>query len=448
MSIQIQIKEIFPEGIIDGPNQYCDEKYTDRHLKAFPPENAFMLNNKGKDIIEINEKEPHKNIRRIFELPREKYTKYENDQINSFFKFIEENNVKNKKDESKQLILPEYFKISMILRFLQATCFNYNKSLEYLSNHISWRKSFFPFKFKSHISEILNSGFIYMYGRDKRFRPVIILDPKIYIKNEKKYSFTEWLQAIIYFMEYLIKWLVISGQLENWIIITDLRDVSLFSLPSDIKEFLKVMQSNYRARLYINYIIGMNFILRGIWAIVKTWLDPETNKKIQILGSTEFDPLFKQINPSQIEKKFNGLADNLTNDFFPPHRPLNDNLLLKDDPPYSELLYSEEEYEELLKNSTVTTPSPYYLEKKKKEREEFERQKELLTQIENERLIEEQRKKDEAIRNYIKKLENENNSKSNSINKEISSNFDKKYLKVHKFKIKIVSSICDSPFAK
>ena len=47
----------------------------------------------------------------------------------------------------------------------------------------------------SKIVEILNKGFIYIYGRDNRFRPLIICQAKIFEKHEKEYQIEELLQA-------------------------------------------------------------------------------------------------------------------------------------------------------------------------------------------------------------------------------------------------------------
>lgn len=444
-------KPIFPDGLISGENEYIKEKYIQQHLDVIPTQQMYLLKLKPHDFIEINEKDPKKSIRRIFDLDQSYYTNFEKDHLIKFDKFLDEYNEKQKelKNYKSIVIIPKNLEGNIILRFLQSTCFNYTKTLEYLDNHIQWKKSFFPFRFDKHLSEILNSGFIYCFGRDKRFRPILVLSPKVYIANEKKYSFEQWLESIIYFMEYLIQNLLIPGQLENWIIITDLKDVSLLGMPSDMSKFLKVMQSNYRARLYINYLLGMNFVLRGIWALIRNLLDPETNKKIQILSSSEFNIILKQANPSQVEKKFGGNCENIVNNFFPPRKPESNEFLLKDDPELSTLLYNKDEYRAMLINGKLTCPSPYVIEEIKQELELEEARKRenerTLREAEEKRIQEEKRIKDEKIREFMAKIEAENRTHNKIINKEFN-NKDKKYLTVNNNKISIKINISPSPF--
>ena len=248
---------IIPSGIIKNNDIFSNMDYIDRHVRCFSPEEAFLMKNSPEDIVTPNDN-PKKVIRRIFSLIDNNWSDYEKTQLKDFRKYLISN-------ESKfQVNIPEDFSEEIILRFLQATQFNFQKSNEYLHNHIKWKEIYFPFELNKNIIEILSSGFLYSYGRDKQFRPIVILNTSIYIKNKSQYPYDDWLKAIIYFLEYLIHHLLIPGTVEDWCVISDMRGVSMFSFPSELNDFIKVMQSNYRARLKTNFIIGMNFILRGM----------------------------------------------------------------------------------------------------------------------------------------------------------------------------------------
>lgn len=388
-------KSILPNGIIEGKNLFDNEEYDYVNMLAAPSEEAYLLKTTEEDVITMNEK-LIKSIRRIFSV-KNQWLPHEIQELKSFQSYLI---TFNKDYPEEQLIIPESVTESDILRFLQATGFKYSKTIEYIKNNIEWRASYFPFTLTEPIIDILKSGFLYTYGRDHRFRPILIINPKVYLKNDKNYSYADWLHAIIYFMEYLIHHLLIPGQVESWSMITDLRGVSVFNLPSEVKDFLKVMQSNYRARLKTNYLLGMGMILRGLWIVVSSMLDPETNKKIKILASKGFDDIFEAINRSQVEAKFEGSSPNLIENYFPPSIPQDrENLNMKI--PKNEQLHSREQYIKLLNEGKIVTPSPFIIAELENEKESEEKKKH---ELERQAYLEELRLAKEAKEKYEQKL--------------------------------------------
>ncbi len=77
------------------------------------------------------------------------------------------------------------------------------------------------------------------------------------------------------------------------------------------------MQNNYRARLYKGYIVNAPWTFSAVWIAVKNFIEESTASKISVVsGST--DPKMKtHINLEQLEQKYGGEADNVT-DFWPP----------------------------------------------------------------------------------------------------------------------------------
>ncbi len=235
-------------------------------------------------------------------------------------------------------------------------------------NHLEWRKTYFPFSITNKASEILNNGFIYVHGRDIYFRPIIVINARYYVNNMTKYTYDDWLCCVIYFMEYMIKNLLIPGQIENWNIITDLNGVSLLTFPSDMKKMMGVLSSNYRCRLYVNFILGMGSILNVLWKIVKAFLDETSVRKIRFIKKGEYKELFEFINEEQIEKKYGGKAQDINENFFPPIMPTNRYTR------NNEYIINEIEYENYIKQGKLTTISPYYLKRKDEETKILEKQ--------------------------------------------------------------------------
>lgn len=315
-------KNILPKNVLSNNQPYENNKYLNLMNNCIHPEEAYRLKLNKDLVIEHNLSIPKKSIRRIFNVLNNEWLPFEKEELNSYYNYLKLNifNNNNKKynlnvddfDLTTKLINnnKSYSNLliseQLILRFLYATSFNHDKTSEYLVNYIQWHKDFFPFEFTDNIKKLLNIGFIYFFGRDKQLRQIFVIDASIYIKYEKKFTYDEWLKTLIFFIEFLIHNLTIPGQIENWLIICDLRNCSVLGLPSDLKRFMKVMQSNYRSRLKTIYLIGMGFFLKSLWNIVKNMLDPETNKKVKILGDKNFNEIFENISKCQIEKKFEG----------------------------------------------------------------------------------------------------------------------------------------------
>jgi hypothetical protein len=335
--------------------------YNIEHLKVItPPEEAYLFFPNDFQIVEVDKKHPDKILRRIFEgnndtLPVEK-TKL----ANLYQEIEKHNNTKSKKNHS-QVIFPAGWKEFDTLRFHQATGYKSNMTIQLLIDHFEWRQSYFPFSLTPAAFELLNKGFIYVQGREHQFRPIFIVNAKFYVDNMDKYVYDDWLACIVFFMEYMIKNLLIPGQVENWNIISDVCGVSLLGLPKDMKRFMNVLQSNYRCRLYVNFIYGMGTFLGLLWNMVKVFLDETSLKKIRMLKKGQFKDILTLVNPEQLEQKYGGTAPDVKENFFPPIFPSNH--YLKDDK--SKILVSEEVYKDCLKTKVIV-PSPFFLEREAK----------------------------------------------------------------------------------
>ena len=93
------------------------------------------------------------------------------------------------------------------------------------------------------------------------------------------------------------------------------------------------------------------------WSIIKKFVTPSTERKIKILKPNNLNELFFYINPTQIEKKFGGMAEDIKSFYFPPIFPSN-NYLLPNEKKNS-ILLDEEVYNALLKNNKEMVRSPY-----------------------------------------------------------------------------------------
>lgn len=79
-----------------------------------------------------------------------------------------------------------------------------------------------------------------------------------------------------------------------------------------LKRATEIDDSFYNERLLHLYVINAGFFFSTIWAIVKTWLDPITRDKVQIVGSNYLSTLRQTIDDSQIPVELGGTREHFS----------------------------------------------------------------------------------------------------------------------------------------
>jgi len=129
-------------------------------------------------------------------------------------------------------------------------------------------------------------------------------------------------------------------------------------MPKELKTLMSILQSNYRCRLYVMYIVNVSLFVKVLWKTINILLDPSTQRKIKLLqGEAEMErEIFKIINRKQIEKRFGGLAENIEGRFFPPIFPSDEYFTSAED---ENALIDDEMYVEISKNNPMLKKSPF-----------------------------------------------------------------------------------------
>ena len=397
---------------MEDPYYLKDTKLLELYKKCLPPKDAYYYFPKGDEIIIHNPKKPNKSLRRVYyNVP---YTDQEKKWIEEFKQLI---------NSHPEIQLPDFFEDYLLLAFIYSTCCNLQESYKRVVDYLKFSNSTFPVVIKpnSKLIEILNRGFVYIYGRDNRFRPIIICQCKIFQKFYKNYQTEEILQAVYFLCQFVVNNMLIPGQIESWVFIINISGVSVLSLPEPIKKMIPALSNFFLARLYKNYIMGLNFISRIIYKIACNFLDDVTVAKINVLDSMKDPKLFEIIRKDNIEQQFGGTAPNLPvdseNGFFPPRMPSD--YFIKENENPNNILISEDEYINKYKNGQISerTVSPYIYEKLKKEEIE-ENNNKFETVEETQEIIPKSINNSEQKKSTIK-IEKYNNEDQEIIRKEI-----------------------------
>lgn len=134
---------------------------------------------------------------------------------------------------------------------------------------------------------------------------------------------------LCFLLEYVVEHMLLPGQIENWVVLTDLGKNGIGNMSvSSLKQVLKMLQSNYKCRLAINYIVNPPKSIWVLWSCIKPFLDDVTIDKIKIANSSYSQEMLSFFNPSQVEEKYGGKAPNLEH-YWPPTVP-SDQFACKD----------------------------------------------------------------------------------------------------------------------
>ena len=343
---------------LEDPFYLKDPILLDLFEKCKPPKDAYLYFPKGEEIIVINQKNPESSYRKIYyNVP---YSEMEKNYINKLKEII---------NQHPEIKLPDFFDDEFLLRFLLADDCELNKVFKRLKKYIEWSNKTFPIVMqpKSRTVEILNKGFVYVYGRDCKFRPILIFRLEEFVKYQKVYSVQEVLEAGVLLGQFVINHMLLPGHVERWNLLVNLRKTTLLSLPEHIKKLLPIMNEGFISRLHKTYVIGMNFFFRLLYKIVCAFLHESTVKKIKILDGKKDQSMFEEIRKDNVETNMGGTAPNARigeeNGIFPPRMPTEKFLL--DSQRREDILISEEEYIKKYKNGEIPKDfvSPFILAK-------------------------------------------------------------------------------------
>ena len=291
-----------------------DPELKKRHLKALPNDIMYRYFPNENDIL-IKNKNPKDNYRFIFNGMDK--TPYEKEKLEELTKYIAE------KEKDINNFFPEWWLESDTLRFLQATNYDIKKTHTLIKENIKYSKQTIKIIDKR-IRFILNYGFIYMYGRDMHFRPVIIVEvnKSCELMDKLKYTFDELNQAMIFFVNYIINFILLPGQIENWIMICDLKSVGVGKL-GQFKSILNTL-NRFRGRVFRNYILNLGTFMRAAASGVLSILGSSSAKKIIMVENGKYEVMQQYIRKENLQIKYGGSAPNVIygeDNLFPPIVP-------------------------------------------------------------------------------------------------------------------------------
>ncbi|ETB60894.1 hypothetical protein YYC_01857 [Plasmodium yoelii 17X] len=216
--------------------------------------------------------------------------------------------------KNKCLKINKSFFENECLRYLYSAQFDFAKAFDLIKNNYEFRLSdILPIN-ESDIIEYINKGIMYWHGRDKKCRPIIIIN----LLNIELLDIQKLTNLFFFCFEFFLKYLCIPGKVENYISLIDCSGISISKFPmSTFMRLLEIMNSKYRCRLFRMYIIDAPKIFKSFGKSFLNFAPSYMTKKLKILDGNYSSYLREEILETQLEKKYGGIQENKDNAYYP-----------------------------------------------------------------------------------------------------------------------------------
>jgi len=175
----------------------------------------------------------------------------------------------------------------MATRYLSRARGDVKKAIKLMEATQAWRSSYFgagPVT-DAQVLEDLKLGIVYFTGRDKSLRPAIIVRPmRIPSQWYKDKCIDRFIRILIFCMEYMLRYMLLPGRVENLNLIVDLKGLGITQVPiAALTDVYKVMSHHYVGRAYRFYIVNMGGVLSYLASPVKSLMTDRQRQKICIV---------------------------------------------------------------------------------------------------------------------------------------------------------------------
>ncbi|KAL4454942.1 hypothetical protein ABPG74_006324 [Tetrahymena malaccensis] len=282
-----------------------EDAYELDYLK--PPLEAHLINHDSQYIHSVDKKGKH--TRRIFY--NQEFNEYEKEKIKEFRQLLKD----------QQIALPTEWSNLKILKCIYNEQFNKKDFINLVKKHIKWLNDFaLQNPSEETIEKFLKRGVMYTFGRDNLFRPIVFVNSYMIQGDSNNINDMNAINgALCKLLSTVQKNMFLEGKVENWIICIDTNYCGLSDLDFKvIQKIIECMVANYTCILHKLIILNPSWSFRQCWKIISAFIPSDSQDKIEFITSEEFYKLVEiGISPDQIEKKYGGNHDNLTQ-YWPP----------------------------------------------------------------------------------------------------------------------------------
>ena len=131
---------------------------------------------------------------------------------------------------------------------------------------------------------MLNMGGIYIHGRGKNLRPIIIVNVDKLLEHQELFGKDniDLIYLIFFIMEYVDKFMMIPGRIENFLLIIDCLNIGVFNAPFNLfKRLMSIITDYYQCRSRQIFCLNAGTMFKTvIWKSIS--VDEDTKGKVVI----------------------------------------------------------------------------------------------------------------------------------------------------------------------
>lgn len=208
--------------------------------------------------------------------------------------------------------LPDFAGVQA-LRLLQHVNFSIPRALQLIQMIRTERVGRLPLTEES-VLEDLRSGFMYLHGRDRRCRPCVVI--RLARMGEMQADMERAVRLVIFVLEYAIRYAMVPGRVENWVVVLDLENVmqtvSMLHLSSHAKLGLalgKLLETVYCERMVWMMIVNLPGN-KVIGRLIESLIPAEKKAKVKFPTNIAA-AMRRHFEPGQLEARYGGTAPDL-----------------------------------------------------------------------------------------------------------------------------------------
>lgn len=117
----------------------------------------------------------------------------------------------------------------------------------------------------------------------------------------------------------IAKYMLVDYYIENWVLIIETNQMGVFDLPKQtLNAIIHSFSLYFCAKLERLFILNPSWGLKTIWSIISSFMDPETNEKIQMIPNKLLKNLKTYIPDDSLLTQYGGQVQLPTNNIWPP----------------------------------------------------------------------------------------------------------------------------------
>mmetsp|Transcript_92992 Transcript_92992/g.266616 ORF Transcript_92992/g.266616 Transcript_92992/m.266616 type:complete len:809 (-) Transcript_92992:33-2459(-) len=199
------------------------------------------------------------------------------------------------------------------LRMLQAGKFNVSRAADLMKSMVKERMQRLPIA-EADVLDDLRKGFIYWHGRDKKCRPCCVI--KLGSLGEMARDKERAVRTAIFTLEYALRFAMVPGRVENWVVIIDLENLSNVISPWHMSSMLATSQAigNTLEKVYCGRTAWLKIVnVPGggiLGRAINSLIPPEKKDKVSFPQDLKAE-IGVHFEGHQLEQRYGGSAPDL-----------------------------------------------------------------------------------------------------------------------------------------